>query len=83
MDQLRYWRCIVIGFDVVSGLKINHQKSELFPVGDVEEVDSLASLLGCKVGWFPTYFGLPLGAPHKSSIVWDSVEERFNRRLAS
>ncbi|KAL6311865.1 hypothetical protein AAG906_021621 [Vitis piasezkii] len=53
-------------------------------VGDVEEVDGLASLLGCKVGRFPTYhLNFPLGAPHKSSIVWDVVEERHNRRLAS
>ena len=53
-------------------------------MGDVEKVDGLASLLGCKVGRFPTYhLNLPLGAPHKSSIVWDVVEERHNRRLAS
>ena len=26
--------------------------------------------------------GLPLGAPHKTSGVWDSVEERFRKRLA-
>ncbi|RVW33020.1 hypothetical protein CK203_041517 [Vitis vinifera] len=29
-----------------------------------------------------SYLGLPLGAPHKSTAVWDGVEERFWRRLA-
>ena len=47
----------------------------------MEEVDSLASLLRCKVGRFLTsYLHLPLGVPHK---LWDVVEERFSRRLAS
>ena len=30
-----------------------------------------------------TYLGLPLGAKHKAPRVWDSVEERFRKRLAS
>ncbi|RVX05505.1 hypothetical protein CK203_013627 [Vitis vinifera] len=29
-----------------------------------------------------TYLGMPLGAPFKSSGVWDGIEERFKRRLA-
>ena len=28
------------------------------------------------------YLGLPLGAPFKSEVVWDCVEERFRKRLA-
>ncbi|RVW76004.1 hypothetical protein CK203_052807 [Vitis vinifera] len=35
------------------------------------------------VGSLPsTYLGLPLGAPHKSVVVWDGVEERMRKRLA-
>ena len=29
-----------------------------------------------------TYLGLPLGAPLKSVVVWDGVEERMRKRLA-
>ena len=47
-------------------------------------VVDLASELGCKIGSFPTsYLGLPLGAKHKNLKVWDSIEERFKKRLAS
>ena len=35
------------------------------------------------MGRLPTsYLGLPLGAHHKSVVVWDGVEERFRKRLA-
>ncbi|RVW40956.1 putative ribonuclease H protein [Vitis vinifera] len=67
----------------ISGLNINLNKSEILPVGRVENVEVLASALGCKVGSLPsTYLGLPLGAPHKSVVVWDGVEERMRKRLA-
>ena len=40
------------------------------------------SLLNIKVGTLPsTYLGLPLGAPFRSVLVWDGLEERFRRRL--
>ncbi|RVX21330.1 hypothetical protein CK203_002101 [Vitis vinifera] len=64
-------------------LSINLNKSEILPVGRVENVEVLASELGCKVGTLPsTYLGLPLGAPHKSMVVRDGVEERMRKRLA-
>ena len=64
------------------GLRINLDKSELIPVGCVENVEALAAELGCKVGSLPSsYLGLPLGAPFKSFAAWDGVEERFRKRL--
>ncbi|RVW12610.1 hypothetical protein CK203_113167 [Vitis vinifera] len=64
------------------GLKVNLDKNELIPVGNVENVEELASELGCKVGSLPsTYLGMSLGAPFKSVAVWDGVEERFCKRL--
>ncbi|RVW89121.1 hypothetical protein CK203_040202 [Vitis vinifera] len=60
----------------VSGLRINLEKSELIPVGRVENIDDLALKFDCRVGSLPsTYLGLPLGAPFKSISVWDGVEE--------
>ena len=54
-------------FEALLGLKINLSKSEIFLVGGNENVEALAAELGCKVGTLPTtYFGLPLGALHKS-----------------
>ena len=47
-------------------------------------METLAIELRCGIGSLPmTYLGLPLRAPHKSVGVWDSIEERFKKRLAS
>ena len=47
-------------------------------------MEELALDLGCKIGSLPmSYLGLPLGAKHKALGVWDSVEERFRKRLTS
>ncbi|RVW29580.1 Exonuclease 1 [Vitis vinifera] len=67
----------------ISGLRINLDKSEILPVGRVENLEVLALEVGCKVGRLPTsYLGIPLGANHKSVAIWDGVEERFWKRLA-
>ncbi|WKA01785.1 hypothetical protein VitviT2T_020047 [Vitis vinifera] len=82
-DQLIYLSWLLMWFEAVSGLRINLEKSELIPVGRVENINDLALKFGCRVGSLPsTYLGLPLGAPFKSISVWDGVEERFRKRLA-
>ena len=69
-------------FEVMSGLRINLEKSELIPVGRIENIDDLALGFGCREGSLPsTYLGMPLGALFKSVTVWDGVEEHFHRRL--
>ncbi|RVW89949.1 Transposon TX1 uncharacterized 149 kDa protein [Vitis vinifera] len=82
-DQMVVLSWLLMWFEAISGLNINLEKSEILPVGRVENVEVLASELGCKVGSLPSaYLGLPLGAPHKSVVVWDGVEERMRKRLA-
>ncbi|RVX20320.1 putative ribonuclease H protein [Vitis vinifera] len=67
----------------ISGLRVNLEKSELIPVGRVENVDELADEFGYRVGKLPsTYLGMPLGAPFKSVAAWDGIEERFRKKLA-
>ncbi|RVW19996.1 LINE-1 retrotransposable element ORF2 protein [Vitis vinifera] len=74
---------ILAWFEAASGLRINLAKSELIPVGEVEEIEEMAVELGCRVGSLPNvYLGLPLGVPHKASSMWDGVEEKMRRRLA-
>ena len=74
---------MIVGFETISGLRINLDKSEIFPVGRVENLEVLTLEVGCKVGRLPSsYLGLLLGAHHESIVVWDGVEERFRRRLA-
>ena len=70
-------------FEVSLGLKINLDKSELLPVGEVDNADDLTAELDCRIGSLPsTYLGLPLGVAHKSVTVWDSIDERMRKRLA-
>ncbi|RVW40207.1 hypothetical protein CK203_078389 [Vitis vinifera] len=73
--HLTYLSWILAWFEAASGLKINLAKSEVIPVGEVEDIDELAVEIGCKVGALPfVYLGLPLGANHKTTAMWDEVE---------
>ncbi|KAI8530701.1 hypothetical protein RHMOL_Rhmol11G0080100 [Rhododendron molle] len=82
--QVGYLRCVLLCFEVVSGLKVNLGKSEMIPIGVVEDIGDIAQLLGCKVVALPvSYLGLLLGSSYKAKAVWHSVEERFQKRLAS
>ncbi|RVW92613.1 hypothetical protein CK203_039393 [Vitis vinifera] len=82
-DQMVHLSWLLMWFEAISGLRINLDKSEIFPVGRVENLENLALEAGCKVGKLPSsYLGIPLGANHKSVAVWDGVEERFRKRLA-
>ena len=48
-------------FEAMLGLTINLSKSEIIPVGLVDNVDELALELGCGIRSLPTsYLGLPL-----------------------
>ena len=83
-DQLACLSWILMWFAALSGLKINLSKSEIFAIGERENIEVLTAELGCKAGSLPTtYLGLPLGASHKSVMIWDTIEERFRRRLAT
>jgi len=83
-EHVRNLRCTFLCFEAVSGLRINLGKSELVPIGEVEDVESLAHILGCRIRSLPmTYLGMPLGASFKSTSIWNEVIEKVERRLAS
>ena len=71
-------------FEAISRLIINQSKRKIIHVGKVDNVEILAIELGCGIGFLTTtYLGLPLKAPHKLVGVWDSIEDRFRKRLTS
>ncbi|RVW74598.1 Transposon TX1 uncharacterized 149 kDa protein [Vitis vinifera] len=73
----------LVGYKIWGGRRIKLAKSEIIPVGEVQELDVMAMEIGCRVGSLPSsYLGLPLGAPNKALSAWDGVEERVRRRLA-
>lgn len=70
-------------FEALSCLRVNWEKSDMLPLGEVKNLSRLAEELGSKVESLPTtYLRPPLGAKHKSSITWEGVEEKFSRKLA-
>ncbi|RVW53160.1 LINE-1 reverse transcriptase-like [Vitis vinifera] len=79
-EHLTHLSWILFWFEAASGLRINLDKSEIIPVGKVDEMEEMAAELGCKVGSMPfVYLGLPLGAPNKNTSMWDGVEEKMRR----
>ena len=81
--HLTHLSWILLWFEAASGLRINLTKSEVIPVGEVEEIEELVVELGCRVGSLPSqYLGLPLGVPNRAPYMWEGVEERVRRKLA-
>jgi hypothetical protein len=77
-EHIHYMCALFLCFEVVSGLKINLAKSKLVLVGNVNNVDGLANILGCGVSSLPLkYLGLLLGAPFKAKSIWDGVIEKI------
>ena len=57
-------------FEAISRLKINLDKSKLFLVGGVDNLDDLASKFGFKVASLPSfYLGLLFDASFKSVVA--------------
>ena len=82
-DQMVNLRCILTWFEAVSGLRVNLAKSSILPVGEVNNIQLLAGVLGCNIDSFPsTYLGLPLGAKFKEKAIWDPIIGRFEKRLS-
>jgi hypothetical protein len=52
-NHLRNLRCLFLCFEVVLGLKFNLAKLELVPLGNVINVEVLASILGCRISSLP------------------------------
>jgi hypothetical protein len=82
-DQLLHFRMVLAGFEAVTSLGVNMGKSELVPVGEVNNVGQLAEILCCRVGDLPmSYLGMPLGASFKAFSVWNPILENIVRKLA-
>ncbi|MFS8023979.1 putative RNA-directed DNA polymerase [Helianthus anomalus] len=69
---------------LVSGLKVNLQKSKLYGFGVSEaEKSSFASILKCEVGQTPfSYLGIPIGVNMKRAKFWDPVINKIKSKLS-
>ena len=78
-------RWLLLGFENLSGMKINFDKSEMVPLNISEEDgQELARLLGCKVVKLPImYLGVPLHWRKLSESDWLPLIEKLEKRLQS
>ena len=82
-QPLLYLHCTLLLFEAVSRLKINPNKTEMVPIGEVENMGALADILECKISTLVLiHLGLPLGAQFKAKAIRDGILERIKKRLA-
>ena len=82
-EQICYLRVMLVIFEACSGLKIYWRKNNIFPVKEVQQIQSLAGILRSGIEELPTiYLGMPLGANHKAVNIWDGIIEKTKKRLA-
>ena len=83
VEQILHIRLLLLSFQVVIGFKVNVHKSEMVPIGEVDDVHALAEILACRVGKLPmSYLGMPLGASHNPPSIWDPILEKFDWKFA-
>ena len=82
MEQILNVRMLLLCFQAVANLKVNVQKSEMVPLGEINNVHALTKILGCKIGTWPmSYSGMPLGASHNllqfGILSWKKLSESW------
>ena len=76
-EQLLSIRLVLSCFQAFTGLKVNVGKSEIVPVGEVNNIDARANILQCRVGKLPMkYLGMPLGTSFKTTVIWNPILEK-------
>jgi hypothetical protein len=70
-------------FELLSGLKINFHKSEIFSFGKVsEEVHQYRQMFQCESGSLPyRYFGVIIHYKNHRNLEWSLVESRLKGKL--
>ncbi|GLU01659.1 hypothetical protein SLE2022_189580 [Rubroshorea leprosula] len=76
---------VLRAFELVSGLKINFNKSHLIGI-HVQEgwLNKMSWVLCCKVGVFPfKYLGIPIGGSSRKKAFWRPLVELFAKKLSA
>ncbi|GKU87429.1 hypothetical protein SLEP1_g1825 [Rubroshorea leprosula] len=84
-DNIMVIKSIMRTFELISGLKINLQKSQLMGISVEDSWGSeMAYRLCCKKGEFPLkYLGIPIGGSHRRLSLWQPLLESFKKKLTS
>ena len=64
-------------------MKVNVRRSEIVPIGEVNNLDALANILQCRVGSLPMkYLGMLLGTSFKTASIWNLILEKMEKKLS-
>ncbi|GKV27596.1 hypothetical protein SLEP1_g36755 [Rubroshorea leprosula] len=83
-ENIRMVKDILIWFELMSGLRINFSKSNVFGYNVSEKwLKGAARMLHCRVGRAPfLYLGLPVDGKFGSKKLWELVVNKFRAKLA-
>lgn len=85
VEDVKALKRILVLFEMLSGLKINFSKCNIYGVNmDSGHLSAMADILGCSVGSFPfTYLGIKMGFRHKRAAEWTHLVQKVRRKLLS
>ncbi|XP_058725516.1 uncharacterized protein LOC131596794 [Vicia villosa] len=85
MDNLWCIKAVLRGFELVSGLCININKSKIYDINiGTDFLAAAANFLPCEIGSMPFVFlGLPVGANHRRKTTWKPIFTKLSRKLAA
>ena len=64
-------------------MKVNIGKSEIVPIGEVNNLDALTNIFQCRVGSLPMkYLGMPLGTSFKIASIWNPILKKMEKKLS-
>ncbi|KAL6640643.1 hypothetical protein ACP70R_021766 [Stipagrostis hirtigluma subsp. patula] len=83
--SIRNVKWILYCFEMLSGLKINYQKSEIFVFGvEIEEQVRIAEIFNCNIGTLPMkYLGIPVTDGNLRVIDFDVTANRAEKKLGT
>ncbi|XP_026417376.1 uncharacterized protein LOC113312857 [Papaver somniferum] len=83
-EQISNLKNILFAFELIYVLRVNFKKSVVLPVGETQNARACADLFGCSCISFPVnYLGISLDSKSKASSVWETILQKFQRKLNS
>ena len=59
-------------------------KSEIVPIREVSNIQTLANILQCRVGSLPMIFlGMPFGTLYKTASIWNLILKMMEKKFSS
>ena len=83
VDKAVNLKLLLYTFEMMSGLKVNFQKSEILTVGgDDNVVKQYAELFNCDIGSFPIkYLGMPVSYTNLRNSDWEFILIKYLKRF--